>query len=285
VKAYRIADNKLAELTEWNMDLLPLELADLQGLDVDLGLLGFDENELAKLLEGEIEDGEPGHLVSSTSGPAEILWKDAAGVYEPLWAVVRLGNRPSGGSGGVVAVSLADCFEVDAYGACDFRTPVPAFDPGALRFGLNTGSGPVDGCWLETGVFDQTTISTAVAGILPLPAAYTGGDLTFRVYAGMVGAAAADYARLGVTAARFLNDFDFGSSGVTEVLTVPEGTLDCNTLCQNAGDREVLDFTIPGDTLSAGSQLAFVLFADADDSSGPGGTYARLTVLGAQVLW
>jgi DNA modification methylase len=57
VKAYRIADNKLAELAEWDMDLLPLELADLQGLDVDLGLLGFDEDELAKLLEAEIEDG------------------------------------------------------------------------------------------------------------------------------------------------------------------------------------------------------------------------------------
>jgi len=57
VKAYRIADNKLAELAEWDMKLLPIELADLQTMDVDLGLLGFDQDELAKLLT---PDGTPG---------------------------------------------------------------------------------------------------------------------------------------------------------------------------------------------------------------------------------
>jgi len=30
IRAYRIADNKTAELSSWDMDLLPLELADLQ---------------------------------------------------------------------------------------------------------------------------------------------------------------------------------------------------------------------------------------------------------------
>ncbi len=57
VRAYRVADNKLAELAEWNLDLLPIELADLQAMDVDLGLLGFDQDELAKLLDGEVQDG------------------------------------------------------------------------------------------------------------------------------------------------------------------------------------------------------------------------------------
>lgn len=50
IKAYRIADNKSAELAAWNYDLLPIELADLQGMEFDLGLLGFDEGELAQLL-------------------------------------------------------------------------------------------------------------------------------------------------------------------------------------------------------------------------------------------
>ena len=50
VRAYRLADNKTAELAEWNMDLLPIELKDLQAADFDLSLLGFDQDELAKLL-------------------------------------------------------------------------------------------------------------------------------------------------------------------------------------------------------------------------------------------
>jgi len=50
VKAYRIADNKLAELAEWDMDLLPLELSDLRGMDIDLEMLGFSSEELEKML-------------------------------------------------------------------------------------------------------------------------------------------------------------------------------------------------------------------------------------------
>jgi site-specific DNA-methyltransferase (adenine-specific) len=60
VKAYRIADNKTGEIAEWNYDLLPLELADLQMADFDLSLLGFNAAELDSLLNGEntVADGE-----------------------------------------------------------------------------------------------------------------------------------------------------------------------------------------------------------------------------------
>jgi DNA modification methylase len=57
IKAYRIADNQTASLAEWNYDLLPIELADLQASDYDLGLLGFDQDELAKLLGGDLKEG------------------------------------------------------------------------------------------------------------------------------------------------------------------------------------------------------------------------------------
>lgn len=57
IKAYRIADNKTAELAEWNYDLLPIELADLQACNYDLGLLGFDPDELAKLLNPDLNEG------------------------------------------------------------------------------------------------------------------------------------------------------------------------------------------------------------------------------------
>ena len=57
IKAYRIADNKTADLAEWNYDLLPIELAELQGMNYDLGLLGFDEYELVKLLNPGVKEG------------------------------------------------------------------------------------------------------------------------------------------------------------------------------------------------------------------------------------
>lgn len=57
IKAYRIADNQTASLAEWNYDLLPLELADLQAANYDLGMLGFDAEELAKLLDPGVEEG------------------------------------------------------------------------------------------------------------------------------------------------------------------------------------------------------------------------------------
>ena len=62
VQAYRIADNKTGEIAEWNYDLLPLEIKELQEANFDLSLLGFDTEELDKLLNGgqenTISDGE-----------------------------------------------------------------------------------------------------------------------------------------------------------------------------------------------------------------------------------
>src|SRR5665213_2015228 len=49
-KAYRIADNQTAALSQWDDDKLPLELADLQGMDFDLNLTGFSAEELQRLL-------------------------------------------------------------------------------------------------------------------------------------------------------------------------------------------------------------------------------------------
>ncbi|MFO0873155.1 MAG: DNA modification methylase [Phycisphaerales bacterium] len=57
VRAYRIADNKTADLADWDMDLLAIELGALKDLDVDLASLGFDEDELLKLLAGDVKDG------------------------------------------------------------------------------------------------------------------------------------------------------------------------------------------------------------------------------------
>lgn len=52
-RAYIIADNKLALNAGWDDELLKLELADLSDLDFDMGLIGFDEDELAGILADE----------------------------------------------------------------------------------------------------------------------------------------------------------------------------------------------------------------------------------------
>ena len=43
-RAYIIADNRLAELSEWDADLVNVELEDLKLLDFDVELIGFDED-------------------------------------------------------------------------------------------------------------------------------------------------------------------------------------------------------------------------------------------------
>ena len=81
VKAYRIADNKLAELAEWDMDLLPLELSDLRAADIDLELLGFSADELERILGASGTEGltdpdsipEPGDAAITKPGDLWIL--------------------------------------------------------------------------------------------------------------------------------------------------------------------------------------------------------------------
>ncbi|GMV72809.1 MAG: hypothetical protein AMXMBFR77_26460 [Phycisphaerales bacterium] len=57
VRAYRIADNKTADLAAWNPELLAIEMGELQGAGLDWSLLGFDADELAVLLGGEVKGG------------------------------------------------------------------------------------------------------------------------------------------------------------------------------------------------------------------------------------
>jgi len=78
VKSLRIADNKVASLTTWDMELLPIELADLQGVDFDLSLLGFSAEDLSAIMapagsEGLTDpDDVPGPPDAATTVPGDI---------------------------------------------------------------------------------------------------------------------------------------------------------------------------------------------------------------------
>lgn len=54
-RAYILADNQLALNAGWDEEMLSVELADLQENAFDLSVLGFAENDLEKLLNGESE--------------------------------------------------------------------------------------------------------------------------------------------------------------------------------------------------------------------------------------
>jgi len=53
VKAYRIADNRVAEESKWDNELLNLELIELQKDNIDLENLGFESAELEKIFAND----------------------------------------------------------------------------------------------------------------------------------------------------------------------------------------------------------------------------------------
>lgn len=55
-KAYILADNRMALDAGWDEELLKLEIEALQGEDFDVGLIGFDEKDLADLFKTDEED-------------------------------------------------------------------------------------------------------------------------------------------------------------------------------------------------------------------------------------
>ena len=80
VKAFRLMVNRSVTWADWDDELLSLELLDLKDLDFDLGLTGFDDEELARLLAAQDaaegltdEDAVPELPETPISVPAD-LW-------------------------------------------------------------------------------------------------------------------------------------------------------------------------------------------------------------------
>jgi hypothetical protein len=67
-RALIIADNKLALNAGWDDDLLRAEIEALRGLEFDMPILGFDEDELKKLFGDGGDDGEGGSKLGALAG-------------------------------------------------------------------------------------------------------------------------------------------------------------------------------------------------------------------------
>lgn len=59
IKAFRISVNRMAELAEWDTELLALELEDLRLDDFDIDLTGFDAGELDALMDASSGTEQP----------------------------------------------------------------------------------------------------------------------------------------------------------------------------------------------------------------------------------
>lgn len=57
VKAYRIADNQTGSIAEWDFKILPIELDELRNMNFGLDVLGFDADELQKILHPALSAG------------------------------------------------------------------------------------------------------------------------------------------------------------------------------------------------------------------------------------
>lgn len=55
-RAYVIADNKLALNAGWDFEMLKIELSDLEAINFDISLIGFDDEETYKLLGDGMEE-------------------------------------------------------------------------------------------------------------------------------------------------------------------------------------------------------------------------------------
>ena len=60
IKAFRIADNKVAEYSSWDNEMLSIELEGLQELDFDLELTGFDDWEIDELFNDSSDTDDLG---------------------------------------------------------------------------------------------------------------------------------------------------------------------------------------------------------------------------------
>jgi len=85
VKALRIADNKTGELATWDLELLPLELAELRAAEFDLSTLGFDMAEVEAMLAPA---GNPGNTAADDTPdpPAE---RDVVTRPGDMWVLGR----------------------------------------------------------------------------------------------------------------------------------------------------------------------------------------------------
>jgi len=107
-KAYVIADNQLALNAGWDYEILAIELGDLKDVGFDMDLVGFDPDELAKILGEDVEtelpelpadDKDPFEKMSFTLHEEQVdAVKDALDLAKSMGPFIASPNENSNGN-------------------------------------------------------------------------------------------------------------------------------------------------------------------------------------------
>src|SRR5262245_65636200 len=93
LRAFRLADNRIALNSDWDLALLTSELARLTQEDaIDPALLGFGDDEVAALLKAPAGDGASSSAEAEAAAAAEVKLADRFGAV-PFSAHGRVGGR------------------------------------------------------------------------------------------------------------------------------------------------------------------------------------------------
>ena len=87
IKAYRIADNRTGELSEWDFTLLPLELEDLKKMDFKMDDFGFSDAEFEALLR------EKDPVTDGRTDPDQVPEVDGETPASARGEIYRLGDH------------------------------------------------------------------------------------------------------------------------------------------------------------------------------------------------
>jgi len=116
-RAYIIADNKLALNAGWDDEMLALELRDLQAMDFDLALTGFEAEDIEKMLGG-VESIPMPNLPTGEKSPFQQMTftlhdSQAEQVVEAMKAAAKIGpyvNSQNENSNGNALARICETF-------------------------------------------------------------------------------------------------------------------------------------------------------------------------------
>ena len=101
IRAFRLADNKVSEAAQWDMDLLPLELADIMLPMTDFGFEAISEDEFGESFT--LDDGEkkPFQQISITvhDEQAKLILAAIKYVYDQKAVTETFTNENHNGNG------------------------------------------------------------------------------------------------------------------------------------------------------------------------------------------